>query len=126
MDALRQIHRTLKPDGALLDLHPTNPFASVESGGRALGALDEAEFMGLVAETEAGLAEAVALGLFARERAVHFEVIERFDDGEELIRTIDQDWFGAFVPTDLAAAIRSEEPPFDLRERVVLQRLRAL
>jgi hypothetical protein len=126
VDALRKIHETLKPGGALLDLHPTNPFASVEAGGRALGALDESEFMDLVAETGAGLDEAVALGLFVPQRAVRFDVIERFDDGEELIRKVDHEWFGTLVPAEVAAAIRSERPPFDLRERVVLQRLRVV
>jgi hypothetical protein len=88
--------------------------------------LDEAEFMALVAETEAGLDEAVNLGLFVPEQALRFEVVERFDDGEELLHKVNQEWFGTFVPADVAAAIRSLEPPFDLRERVVLQRLRAI
>ena len=69
----------LEPGGSLLDLHPTPPFASVESGGRSLGALEEAEFMELVAETKAGLDEAVNLGLFVPGRAVRFDVVERFD-----------------------------------------------
>jgi hypothetical protein len=126
VNALRRIHEVVKAGGALMDLHPTRPFASVEAGGRQLGSLDEAEFMELVSETEAGLEQAVTLGLFARQKALRFEVVERFDDGEELLRKIDEDWFGTFVPPELADAVRAEQPPFDLRERVVLQRLRVV
>lgn len=126
MNALRRIHKAVRKGGALLDLHPTTPFASVEADGRRLGALDEGEFMELVAKTEAGLAQTVELGLFVPERAVHFDVVERFGDPEELVRKVNDDWFGASVPAEVADAVRTGQPPFDLRERVVLQRLRVI
>jgi hypothetical protein len=126
VNALHRIHHVVKPGGALLDLHPRRPFATVEAAGRLLGSLDEGEFMELVAETEAGLEQVVTQGLFEPGKALRFDVVERFDDGEELVRTVNEDWFGTSVPAELAAAVRAAHPPFDLRERVVLQRLRVI
>ncbi len=123
MDALSQIHRTVKRSGILLDLHPTKPFATVEAAGVSLGAVDEREFMRTVDKTERGLAEVVRRGLFAPEEEITFDVVERFDSAAELIETVDG-WDGVRVPRALARRVRSGNPPFDVRERVVLRRFR--
>jgi len=123
--ALGQIHQTIRRGGALLDLHPTKPFATVEAGAVSLGAVDEREFMRIVEQTETGLAETIRRGLFALEDAVTFDVIERFDAADELVDTVDG-WEGVRVPPLLARKVRSAPPPFDVRERVLLQRLRVL
>lgn len=124
VNALRRIHQAVKKGGALLDLHPTKPFGTVESGGVPLGSLDEEEFMRLVAETEAKLHETVSLGLFAFEHAMTIDVLERFDSADELVRKVDDDWFGVSVPDPVARAVRAGVAPFDIRERVLLQRFR--
>jgi hypothetical protein len=124
VNALSRIHRAVTKGGFLLDLHPTKPFATVEAGGEAVGPLDEREFMELVAETEAGLEESVQSGLFALEDAVRFDVLERFESADELVRKVDDDWFGVSVPEPVACAVRAGGAPFDIRERVVLQRFR--
>jgi hypothetical protein len=124
VNALRRIHQAVKKGGALLDLHPTQPFATVESGGVPLGSLDEEEFMQLVAETEAKLHETVSQGLFALEHAMTIDVLERFDSADELVRKVDDDWFGVSVPGPVARAVRAGVAPFDIRERVLLQRFR--
>jgi hypothetical protein len=124
VNALSRIHRAVKRGGLLLDLHPTKPFATVEAGGVALGPLDEREFMEIVAETETGLDATVESGLFALEDAVRFDVLERFESADELVRKVDDDWFGVSVPEAIARAVRAGSAPFDIRERVVLQRFR--
>ena len=101
------------------------PFATVEAGSVSLGAVDEREFMHLVKETEAGLTETVRRALFALEEAAAFDVIERFDTADELVDKVNG-WEGVRVPEPVARKVRSGEPPFDVRERVVLQRLRVL
>jgi SAM-dependent methyltransferase len=123
VNALSQIHRAVRPGGVLLDLHPTRPFATLEAGGVRLGSIDEREFMRIVEATEAGLATTVRRGLFAPEEALRFDVIERFDTADELVEKVDG-WEGVRVPTRLARRVRAGEPPFDVRERVVLQRFR--
>jgi hypothetical protein len=124
VDALSRIHRAVKRGGILLDLHPTKPFATVEAGRVSLGPLDEREFMHIVAETEAGLAEAVRRGLFVLEEAITFDVLERFQSARELVRKVNEDWLGVSVPKSLARAVRAGNAPLDIRERVVLQRFR--
>jgi hypothetical protein len=124
VNALRKIHEALVPEGALLDMHPIPPSTRAEVAGRSLGEFDDTEFMDTVAQTEAGLDRTVAEGLFAFETELEFDWLERFDSGEELIDDVES-WGDVRIPKDLAARIRSAEPPIDLWERVVLRRFRA-
>jgi hypothetical protein len=125
VNALTRIHRSLVPGGTLLDLHPTLPFATAEARGSSFGAFEEREFMAMVAETEAGVDEVVGRGLFALERELAFDVLERFDSAGELLETV-SGWEGFHVSARLARRIRSAAPPVDVRERVVLSRFRAI
>jgi len=119
--ALRRIHEALVPEGILLDMHPIPPSTRAEVGGRSLGEFDDSEFMDTVAQTEAALEQTVTEGLFVLETELEFDWLERFDSGEELIEDIES-WGDVRIPEDLAARIRSAEPPVDLWERVVLRR----
>ena len=121
MHALRRIHEALVPEGILLDMHPIPPSTRAEVGGRSLGEFDDSEFMDTVAQTEAALEQTVTEGLFVLETELEFDWLERFDSGEELIEDIES-WGDVRIPEDLAARIRSAEPPVDLWERVVLRR----
>jgi hypothetical protein len=123
VNALSRIHKALKRGGFLLDLHPTKPFATVEAAGVRLGALDESDFMQVVAATEAGLNETLRLGLFALEKRRTFDVVERFDTADELVDAVG-DWVGVSIPNGVAERVRASAHPFDIRERVLLQRLR--
>lgn len=125
VNALTRIHRSLVRNGTLLDLHPVLPFATAEARGSSFGAFEENEFMTIVAEAEAGLDEVVDRGLFALERELTFDVLERFDDAEELLETV-AGWDGFHVPARVARRVRSAEPPIDVRERVVLRSFRAV
>lgn len=125
VNALSRIHKALKRGGVLLDLHPTAPFATVEGGGARLGPLDEGDFMEIVAATEAGLNETLRMGLFALEKTRTFDVVERFDTADELVDAV-RDWVGVSIPSGVAERIRASAHPFDVRERVLLQRFRVL
>jgi hypothetical protein len=125
VNALSRIHKALKKGGVLLDLHPTKPFATVEGAGVRLGALDESDFMQVVAATETGLNETLRLGWFALEQRGTFDVVERFDTADELVDAVG-DWAGVHLPAELAERARASAPPFDIRERVLLQRFQAL
>ena len=121
MHALRRIHEALVPEGILLDMHPIPPSTRAEVGGRSLGQFDDSEFMDTVAQTEAALEQTVTEGLFVLETELEFDWLERFDSGEELIEDVES-WGDVRISEDLAARIRSAEPPVDLWERVVLRR----
>jgi hypothetical protein len=125
VNALRNVHEALVPEGVLLDMHPIPPATRAEVDGRSLGEFDDSEFMETVARTEAGLDQTVADGLFVFETEVEFDWLERFDSGEELIEDVES-WGDVRIPEELAARIRSAEPPVDLWERVVLRRFRAV
>jgi hypothetical protein len=125
VNALSRIHKALRKGGVLLDLHPTKPFAAVEGAGVRLGALDESDFMQIVAATEAGLNETLRLGLFALEKRRTFDVVERFDTADELVDAV-ADWVGVSIPHRVAERVRASAPPFDIRERVLLQRFQVL
>jgi hypothetical protein len=125
VNALRNVHEALVPKGILLDMHPIPPSTRAEVDGRSLGEFDDSEFMETVARTEAGLDQTVAEGLFVFETELEFDWLERFDSGDELIEDVES-WGDVRIPEQVAARIRSTEPPVDLWERVVLRRFRAL
>jgi hypothetical protein len=119
--ALRNVHEALVPGGTLLDMHPIPPSTRVESAGVSLGEFDDAEFMELVAVTEAGLEET---GLFMLETELEFDWLERYESGEELLEDV-KEWEGFRVPLAVAERVRGAEPPLDIWERVVLRRFHA-
>ncbi|HEX2044862.1 MAG TPA: hypothetical protein VHF23_04440 [Gaiellaceae bacterium] len=125
MHALGRIHRSLVPDGVLLDVHPVPPDPDVTGGSGVLGRLDDGEFFGSVRATEAGVDEAVALGLFRLEEERWLDVVERFQSPDALLARAAERG-GSRVPLELPAKVRSAPPPHDIRHHVVLRRLRAL
>lgn len=125
MDALRRAHRALVPGGILLDMLPVAVWPAVECRSGRLGRLDCREFAGTIHATSKALAQAVREGLFRRERTLCFHVVERFESADRLLEIVGG-WSGTRIPPRLPARLRRAQPPFDVRERVVLRRLRAL
>jgi hypothetical protein len=123
VNALRNIHQALAPEGVLLDMHPIPPSTRAEARGESLGEFDDAEFQELVKTAEARILET---GLFQQEAETEFDWLERYDDPTELLADVKDNWDGCRVPTDVEARIREAEPPVDIWERVVLRRFRAL
>ncbi len=122
MNALRNIHQALVPEGILLDMHPIPPATRAEVRGKSLGDFDDAEFQELVRTAEARIRET---RLFEHDTELEFDWLERYDDAEQLLVDIKEDWDGCHVPADVEARIRAAEAPVDIWERVVLRRFRA-
>jgi hypothetical protein len=122
VNALRNIHRALVPQGILLDMHPIPPATRAEVGGESLGEFDDAEFQELVRTAEARILET---RLFEHDSEIEFDWLERYDDPAQLLVDIKDGWDGCHVPADLEARILEAEPPVDIWERVVLRRFRA-
>jgi hypothetical protein len=122
VNALRNIHQALVPEGVLLDMHPIPPATRAEVRGERLGDFDDAEFQELVRTAEARILET---RLFEHDTEVEFDWLERYDDPAQLLVDIKEDWDGCHVPAELEARIREAEPPVDIWERVVLRRFRA-
>ncbi len=122
MHALRHAHELLVPGGTMLDLHPLTE-EQVEAGGRRLGVIEEPAFVSTsLPNAEARLAEAIRAGLYTLEREVEFDVLQHFDEAEELLEAKEERL--AELPA-LVRGIRAASPPFVTREHVVLRRLRA-
>ena len=121
MDALRNVYSALGPNGELVDLHPVPPAMLVESRGEPLGRVDESAFFPVLRATEGALQGLVEAGLFELSAEREFDWLQRWDDGAELLADFEEDEF-VRVPAALGKRIRSGEPPFDVRVRLVLRR----
>jgi hypothetical protein len=122
VNALRNIHQALVPEGILLDMHPIPPSTRAEARGESLGDFDDAEFQDLVKTAEARILET---GLFEHDAETEFDWLERYDDPIQLLADVKDGWEGCSIPPDVEARIREAKPPVDIWERVVLRRFRA-
>ena len=123
MDVLRFVHEATAPGGWLVEAHPVPSRPPVEAGGAELGRLDDTEFGEAVAAAERALERTVAERLFVAEGEREIEVVERFDDGADMVQTVSE-WEGVVVPPGLAERAREARGPVDVRQRVVYRRYR--
>jgi hypothetical protein len=103
----------------MLDMHPIPPSTRAEVRGESLGEFDDREFMEIVASAETKIEDS---GLFTRESELEFDYRERYDDAEELVQDVKDDWDGCTIPPELERRILSAGEPVDIWERVVLRR----
>ena len=125
MNALHRIHSALVPGGLVLDMQPVGPRPPVESNGLRLGSLDMREWRVTIDHVAALVDETIADGLFAEEAERPYEVLETFDDGQELVETVSE-WTGTKISQTLATRVERAMPPLTIRESVRLRALRAL
>jgi hypothetical protein len=104
---------------------PFEGWVPVENAAGVVGHIDSREFARDVVKTEAGLASVVDAELFAPERELEFDVLEHFDSAPRLLEVVGE-WGRTRIPARLAASAARAEPPFIVRERLVLRRFRAL
>ena len=123
MHALRHVHALLVPGGTLVDIHPVTE-EQIETGAAVVGVILEPDWVAVdLPNSEAGVREVVRDGLYALEAETAYDVLQHFDDPEELIdakRDVLEEQH------TLVSAIRAAEPPLVTRMHVVLRRLRAL
>ena len=125
VNALRRIHAALVPGGVLVDMQPVGPRPPVEANGQRLGSLDMREWRQTIDDVAALVDQTLTDGLFAEERGRRYDVLETFDDGEELVQTVSA-WTGTKISRTLAARVERATPPLRIRESVRLRVLRAL
>jgi hypothetical protein len=122
VNVLRDTNRALVPGGELLDFHPVwPPFAGVEAGGERLGRLVEPDFPAQLRATEAGMREAVRLGLFRRAASRTREIREHYDDADEVI-----DAWGESVLPELERRLRATAGPVQVVEKLVFRLYRTV
>ncbi len=110
VDALRNIHQSLVPEGLLLDIHPEPEHARVEIWQRdrihAIGRLDESQDIEEILHAEAQLATLVAEGWFIRERFERFEMLIHFPTLEDWMERRASKSSTSIIPDQVLASAR--------------------
>ena len=123
MNALRHVHELLVPGGVLVDAHPVTQ-EHVETDDGAVGTIEEPDWLMVdLPNAESGMRKVVDEGLYALEAETDYDVLQHFDDAEELIEEKHDVIEGQAA---LVAAIRGAHPPLRTRTRIVMRRLRAI
>jgi hypothetical protein len=123
VNALRHVHTLLVPGGTLVDVHPVSE-EQVETDGGVIGTIEEPDWVDVdLPNAEAGVRQVIVEGLYALEAETEYDVLQHFDDAEELIEVKHDIIEGQ---DRLIAAIGSAQPPLRSRMRVVMRRLRAI
>jgi hypothetical protein len=122
VNVLRDTHAALVPGGELVDFHPRwPPWARVEWRGETLGELEEPDFPEQLRATEAGMDEAVRIGLFRHVTERTHDIHEYYDDADELI----EEWSEHTTP-ELEERLRATRGVVHVVERVVFRLYRAV
>jgi len=110
----------LKPGGILVDMHPVTE-ERVESDG-IVGVILEPDWITVdLPNSEAALHETMREGLYALEAESEYDVLEHFDDADDLIDAKRDLLEGQDA---LVAAIQSASSPLRTRMHIVMRRLR--
>lgn len=122
MNALRHVHTLLAPGGTLVDAHPVSQ-EQVETDDGVVGTIEEPSWVEVdLPNAELGVRQVIAEGLYVLEAETEYDVLQHFDDPEELIEVKHDIIEGQ---DRLIAAIRAAQLPLRSRMRVVMRRLRA-
>src|SRR3954471_6412077 len=92
VDALRRAHRMVKPDGWVIDLHPSASPATVEVGGSTTGHVESPDAKARHAAAGVALGVTVSEGLFSIDQATTFTFYTYGDTIEELRDYIEENW----------------------------------
>lgn len=122
MNALRHVHTLLAPGGTLVDVHPVSQ-EQVETDDGVVGTIEEPSWVEVdLPNAELGVRQVIAERLYVLEAETEYDVLQHFDDPEELIEVKHDIIEGQ---DRLIAAIRAAQLPLRSRMRVVMRRLRA-
>ncbi len=109
--ALEKIYRLLKPDGYLIDIHPTPEPAAIDvrlgSKLTSAGWIDEVTDYAEYEWADEALKHVTDAGLFALERDGTFEFVWHAESVADLLAYLAEDWTDARI--DPVTAMRVEE-----------------
>src|SRR5262249_17053897 len=103
VDALRRARRWVRPDGCLIDIHPTALPSSIEVDGIAIGHVETADGPARHAAADAAVARAVRDDLFVVDGSGLFDFYTYADALDELREHIEANWRDARVVARAAA-----------------------
>jgi hypothetical protein len=119
----------VRPDGCVIDLHPTETLASVEVGTRSVGTVDAGDAPRRHAAADAALLTVLDAGLFTVERSVDFMFCTYADSIEELRDYVAATWRSTRIDEGVVQRVRDalHRAPASrprVREHLRLTRLR--
>ncbi len=123
MDALRNIHATLAPEGFLIDTQPVSRSPRVATEDAELGRLDLRAWAVTIDAVDQRFAETWAAGLYALLHEQRFIVTDSFDDGAECLETA-REWRDTRVPPALARRLDATHRAVTVEQEVRLRLLR--
>ena len=126
------MHRWLRPDGIVLDVHPRPEHSRVEirADGKSteFGQLDESSLIQSVNAVHLTLASAIWDGYFVHEETRHFEFLYHFDSVDACESFLAEEWEDFEVDPALMSRARellaNNEGELVIREPVQAARLR--
>ena len=108
MHALRRIHRSLRPEGVLLDLHPQPQHAEVEvwQGGRVerLGHVGQEEDIRDILEARDRLDLVEGEGWYITERRRFFDLLSHFPSAKDWLEYQAREGYTGVVSEELLAS----------------------
>jgi len=123
--ALEKIHRLLKPDGRLIDIHPTSEPASIEVrlGARTTpaGWLQETDDYIEYEQADEALQRIVHGGWFSLEREGVFEFVTHADSLADLREFLAEEWQDAIVDELTAGRVDELLSTSDRDKEVILR-----
>jgi hypothetical protein len=132
--ALRRIHRSLRPEGVLLDIHPQPEHAGLEvwQGGRVerLGHVDQEEDIEDILEARARLDLVEGEGWYATERRRFFDLLSHFPSPEDWLEYQAREGYTGAVSAEVLAsanrALGTGDGEFVVREPIRASLLKRL
>jgi hypothetical protein len=134
--ALEKIHQCLKPEGGLIDIHPSGlpPTIEVWVGEQTtpIGWMKETDDFVEYGQASGALAQAVERGWFAVEREGSFEFTTRAGSVVELRDYLAKEWKDAILEESVAAkaeallGAQTHDSGLMVREQIRIARLRLL
>jgi hypothetical protein len=121
---LRRVHRALRPEGLLLDVHPLGLEFAVRAGRHGLGFVDTRKFVAVVEAMNRGVEQTLAEGLFEKVKTLRRHVAERFDTADEALEEADG-WENLRLPAVVRRRLlQTDETPVEFIDTVRYRLLR--
>jgi hypothetical protein len=116
---LREVHKALRADGRLLDIHPLGIDFAVIAGSTGLGFVDTRDFRRVLAAMDECVAQVIREGLFEELTTRRLHVAERYDDGREALEEAES-WEHLRLPAPLRRRLReTNETPVELIDTIL-------